>query len=166
MSQFFASLTFCIANKNALTFHSDGPMPFCIKQLTTSIPKLPTNADLSGKTVLITGANSGMGFESSKTYAKHGARLIFGVRDVKKGEIAAQKIRDEFESAHISVIKIDMENFETIKEFVEEVEQNESRVDIAVLNAGVCHYRTFQSPTGYDVHLQVCCFSPAGCRIS
>jgi len=150
-----ASVAFCFGNKNTLTFHSDGPLPFCIKQLTTTIPQIPADVDLSGQTVLITGANSGMGLQSARLYAKHKARVIFGVRNMEKGETAAQKIRDEFESAEIKVMRVDMESFEAIKIFVEDLEQTESRVDIAVLNAGICHYQTSKSPTGYDVHLQV-----------
>ena len=77
------------------------------------------------------------------------------MRNVEKGETAAQKIRDEFESAEIKVMKVDMESFEAIKAFVEELEQTESRVDIAVLNAGIYQYHPSTSPTGYDAHLQV-----------
>ena len=152
---FLASFTFCFGNKNTFSFHSDGPVPFCFKQLVTGIPKIPADVELSGQTVLITGANSGVGFQSARLYAKHQARVIFGVRSVEKGEVAAQRIRDEFESAEIKVMKVDMESFEAIKTFVEELERTESRVDIAVLNAGVSQYNTSKSHTGYDVHLQV-----------
>lgn len=151
----FASATFCFGNKHTFTFHSDGPVPFCLKQLTTTIPQIPADVDLSGQIVLITGANSGVGFQSAKLYAKHKARVIFGVRNVRKGETAARKIRDEFESAEIKVMKIDMESFEMIRAFVEELEKTEPRVDIAVLNAGICQYETSRSSTGYDIHLQV-----------
>ena len=150
-----ASFTFCFLNKNTLTFHSDGPIPFSIKQITTTIPQIPADVDLSGQTVLITGANSGVGLESARSYVKHRARVVFGVRSVEKGETAAQKIRAEFESAEIKVMKVDMESFESIKTFVEELERTESRLDIAVLNAGISKYQTSRSPTGYDVHLQV-----------
>ena len=153
---FLASFTFCFANKNAFSFHSDGPIPFCFKQLTTRVPQVPADVDLSGQTVLITGANSGIGFQSARLYAKHKARVIVGVRNVEKGEAAAQRIREEFESAEVKVMKVDLESFEAIKAFVEELEKTESRVDIAVLNAGVSQYNTSKSPTGYDIHIQVC----------
>ena len=153
--RFLASFTFCFGNKNTFSFHPDGPVPYCFKQLTTSIPQIPADVDLSDQTVLVTGANSGVGFQSARLYAKHKARVIIGVRNVEKGEAAAQMIRDEFESAEIKVMKVDMESFEAIKTFVDELERTESRVDIAVLNAGVSQYNTSKSPTGYDVHLQV-----------
>jgi len=150
-----ASTTFCFGNKNTFSFNSDGPIPFCLKQLTTTIPQIPPEVDLSGQTVLITGANSGVGFQSARLYANHKARVLFGVRNVQKGETAAQKIREEFASAEIKVMKVDMESFESIEAFVEELEHTESRVDIAVLNAGIYKYQTSISTTGYDVHLQV-----------
>lgn len=150
-----APISFCFGNKNTLSFHSDGPVPFCLKQLTTTIPQIPADIDLSGQTVLVTGANSGIGFQSARLYVKHKARVIFGVRNVEKGESAAQKIREEFQSAEIKVMKVDMESFEAIKTFVEELDRAESRVDIAVLNAGICKHPTSVSATGYDVHLQV-----------
>ena len=149
------SITFCFYNKNTLSFHSDGPLPFSLKQLTTTIPQIPADVDLSGQTVLVTGANSGIGFQSARLYVKHKARVIFGVRNVQKGESAAQKIREEFQSAEIKVMKVDMEDFEAIKTFVEELDRTESRVDIAILNAGIYQYQTSVSATGYDVHLQV-----------
>ena len=77
------------------------------------------------------------------------------MRNLQKGESAAQKIREEFQSAEIKVMKVDMESFETIKTFVEELDRTEQRVDIAVLNAGIYQYRTSVSATGYDAHLQV-----------
>jgi NADPH:quinone reductase-like Zn-dependent oxidoreductase len=151
-----APVTFCFGNKNTLSFHSDGPFPFCLKQLMTTIPQIPADIDLSGQTVLVTGANSGIGFQSARLYVKHKARVIFGVRNVQKGESAAQKIREEFQSAEIKVMKVDMESFEVMKTFAEELHRTEPRVDIAVLNAGICQYRTSVSATGYDTHLQVC----------
>ena len=151
-----ASLTFCFGNKSTLSFNPDGPLPFCFKQVTTSIPQIPADADLSGQTVLITGANSGIGFQSARLYAKHKARVIFGVRNVQKGKTAAHKIQDEFTSAEIRVMEVDIESFGSVKTFAEELEQTESRVDIAVMNAGVYKYQTSLSLTGCDVHLQVC----------
>ena len=153
--QFLASFTFCFFNKSTLSLQPDGPIPFCLKQLTTTIPQIPADVDLSGQTILVTGTNSGIGFESARLHAKHKARVILGVRNVEKGEIAAQRIRDEFEYAEVRVMKVDMESFESIKAFVEELEETESRLDIAVLNAGISHYQTSKSPTGYDIHLQV-----------
>lgn len=54
--------------------------------------------------------------------------MIFGVQNVEKGESAAQKIREEFNSAEIKVMKVDMESFEAIKTFVEELDRAESRL--------------------------------------
>ena len=138
-----------------LSFHSDGPFPFCFKQLTTAIPQIPADLDLSGQTVLIAGANAGVGFQSARLHVKHKGRVIFAVRNMQKGETAAEKIREEFESAEIKVMKVDMESFDTIRTFVGELERSESTVDIAVLNAGIWRSRASMSPTGYDVHLQV-----------
>ena len=77
------------------------------------------------------------------------------MRNLQKGESAAQKIREEFRPADIKVMKVDMGSFETIKTFVEELDRTEQRVDIAVLNAGIYQYLTTVSATGYDTHLQV-----------
>ena len=77
------------------------------------------------------------------------------MRNVQKSESAAQKIREEFQSAEIKVMKVDMETIEAIETFVEELDRTKPRVDIAILNAGIYQYRTSVSATGYDVHLQV-----------
>ncbi|XP_070576872.1 retinol dehydrogenase 11-like [Ptychodera flava] len=97
---------------------------------------------LHGKTVVITGANSGIGKEVSKELAKRGARLIFGCRDVTKGREAADKIGRETGNKMISVYKVDVADLDSVREFSEQIHDSEENVDILINNAGVysCPY--------------------------
>lgn len=64
-------------------------MPKNIKWTRKDIP------DQSGKVVIVTGANSGIGFEAARALAQNGATVVMACRNMEKGEVAAQKIRDE-----------------------------------------------------------------------
>lgn len=64
-------------------------MPKNIKWTRKDIP------NQSGIVVIVTGANSGIGFEAARALAQNGATVVMACRNMEKGEVAAQKIRDE-----------------------------------------------------------------------
>ena len=92
---------------------------------------------IDGKTVLITGANSGLGFETSKLLGTRGARLILGVRDAAKGQRAVAAICDAAPDAQVEVLPLDLADLASIGRFAEEVRGNERRLNVLVNNAGV-----------------------------
>jgi NAD(P)-dependent dehydrogenase (short-subunit alcohol dehydrogenase family) len=90
-----------------------------------------------GKTVLVTGANSGLGFETSKLLAARGARLVLGVRDLEKGRKAAACIREASPAAAMELLPLDLADLGSIGRFAEEVRGSERRLDALINNAGV-----------------------------
>gem|GEM_PF-4671296 len=56
---------------------------------------IPTNLDLTGNTAIVTGANTGLGFETAKALVKHGATTILGCRNLDKGEGANRQARSD-----------------------------------------------------------------------
>ncbi|RAO73851.1 uncharacterized protein BHQ10_009863 [Talaromyces amestolkiae] len=117
------------------------------KQITTTF---------EGKTVIVTGSNSGVGYATALKYVQLAAStVILGVRSLQKGELAKSQIEKATGRAGVvQVWQLDMASFESIDAFAKRVESLK-RVDIVVLNAGIMT-RTFKvSEKGWENNLQV-----------
>ena len=73
----------------------------------------------TGKTALITGANSGLGFEAAKVLAGKGAAVTLAVRDTAKGEVAAAAIRAAVPGAELAVAALDLASLASIRSFAD-----------------------------------------------
>jgi NAD(P)-dependent dehydrogenase (short-subunit alcohol dehydrogenase family) len=94
-------------------------------------------ADLSTKTVLITGANSGLGFYAAKQLAFRGARILMACRQQASAETAMEKIRLEVPNANLTFIPYDQSSFASIHRFVTLMKTSYPKIDILLLNAGI-----------------------------
>jgi len=93
--------------------------------------------DLSGKRVIITGATHGIGFEAAKELAAKGADVVMAVRNVDKGEKAAENIRSTYPSASVTVMNLNLADLGSVKEFASEYAARFDRIDVLINNAGV-----------------------------
>ncbi len=93
--------------------------------------------DLSGKTILVTGGNSGLGFEAVKAFAGKGADVIMACRSLAKGEEAKKLLTGLNPQANISVMELDLTDLKSIHSFVNQFKENHSRLDILLNNAGI-----------------------------
>jgi NAD(P)-dependent dehydrogenase (short-subunit alcohol dehydrogenase family) len=91
----------------------------------------------AGKTILVTGANSGVGFQAARELARHGAQVLLGVRDVAKGEAARNKIAAELPQAQVAIVPLDMASLASIRGFAGEFVSSGGKLDVLVNNAGV-----------------------------
>ena len=100
-------------------------------------PPVPS-ADFSGKTIIVTGANVGLGKEASKHFVRLGAHtVVLAVRSLEKGEAAKAEIETETKRlGAVEVYELDYSSYASVKAFAAKVAQL-PRIDIAVLNAGV-----------------------------
>lgn len=97
----------------------------------------PEGTNLSGQTSIVTGSNSGLGFESSRQMLQLGlSHLIMAVRSQARGDAAADKLRKEFPNSTISVWILDMASYDSIKAFAKKCETL-PRIDSVILNAGL-----------------------------
>jgi len=88
----------------------------------------------TGKTVLITGANSGIGYQAALELARHGAHVLMGVRSRAKGEAALARLQREAPGASAEVVELDMASLSSIRRFAESYA---GPLDVLVNNAGV-----------------------------
>lgn len=91
----------------------------------------------TGKTVLVTGANSGVGFQAAREFARQGAQVLLGVRDVLKGEAARNRIVAELPQANVAIVPLDMASLASIRGFAREFISSGAPLDVLVNNAGV-----------------------------
>jgi len=93
--------------------------------------------DLAGKTVIVTGGNSGLGLESVKAFALKGAKVIMACRSLEKGEEAKKQIVKFLPAADIIVMELDLTDLKSIRNFSSEFIQNHTRLDVLLNNAGI-----------------------------
>jgi NAD(P)-dependent dehydrogenase (short-subunit alcohol dehydrogenase family) len=93
--------------------------------------------DLNGKIVLITGANSGLGFQEAKAIADKRATVIMGCRDMAKGEDAEKKILKTNPKAKLVLMQLNLASLKSIRSFAGEFKKRYKRLDILINNAGV-----------------------------
>ena len=113
------------------------------------------DADLSGKTAIVTGSNTGVGFETARQLLELGlSRLILAVRNEEKGKAAAAKLFPD-DPDRVAVWHLDLSDYGSVVAFAERA-KTLHRLDIAVLNAGMCPAnRVFNEKTGHDEIIQV-----------
>ncbi len=93
--------------------------------------------DLSKKTAIVTGANSGIGYEAARMLAAKGARVIMACRNTEKGEAAAQQIHSEFPEAALEVMALDLSDLSSVRAFAADFTGRYSALDMLCNNAGV-----------------------------
>ena len=93
--------------------------------------------DLSGKVIIVTGGNSGLGYESVKVFAQKGAEVILGCRSVEKGEAAKTEIMKNNPAGKIEVMNLDLMDLSSVKNFAVRFKENHSRLNVLINNAGI-----------------------------
>lgn len=108
-------------------------------------------ASLEGKTVLITGANSGIGFKETELMLYMGARVIMACRNLQKAEKARETLLQEYPKASITLMHLDMADFGSIDRFAGAFIQEKVDVDFFVNNAGVFYQPKQKTKNGLEL---------------
>jgi len=93
-----------------------------------------TASDLAGRTILVTGANAGIGYWCAEILAGRGARVILGCRSPERGQVAAESIRAHVDGADVGVLPLDLGSLRSIADAAASVGE---RLDVVICNAGV-----------------------------
>ncbi|KAL0485392.1 retinol dehydrogenase [Acrasis kona] len=117
-----------------------------------SIPESFHHINLEGKTVLITGSNTGIGYETALFFAKRGARVIFGARSFERAEEPLSKIIEETGNKKVEFIApMDLSDLQSVRDFVTNLENKQIKIDILVNNAGVMQPPHGLTKDGFEV---------------
>jgi NAD(P)-dependent dehydrogenase (short-subunit alcohol dehydrogenase family) len=106
--------------------------------------------DLSGRTVFVTGANSGLGRESARSLAAAGARLIMAGRDLALLEGAANAIREQSPEAALETIVCDLGDLARVRDCGAEARERFKRIDVLINNAGVMACPPARTKDGFE----------------
>ena len=110
---------------------------------------------LSGRTAIVTGANSGLGFQTARQLARRGAEVVLACRDSKRGEEAAARIRALTPEARITVSELDLASLASVRRFAGDFLGTRSRLDILVNNAGVMAIPHRYTDDGFEMQFGV-----------
>lgn len=93
--------------------------------------------DLTGKRIIITGANSGIGLETAKVLAQKGAEVIVAVRNIQKGTQAIGNIKREHPFAKLTVMGLNLADLTSVRDFTQNFSKRYDSLDLLINNAGV-----------------------------
>ncbi|APU97837.1 short-chain dehydrogenase [Sphingobacterium sp. B29] len=112
--------------------------------------------DLSGKIAIVTGSNTGIGFETAKALFAAGAQVTIAARDVQKAKNAIQKIQsDTAGTGTLDYGKLDLANIGQVREFADLFMQKHTKLDILVNNAGVMVPPAAKTDDGFELQFGV-----------
>ncbi|KAJ6484645.1 hypothetical protein C8R45DRAFT_870500 [Mycena sanguinolenta] len=135
-----------------------GVLDFVRDQFTTQQPVM--TVDLTGKTVIVLGANTGLGFEAAKHFATMNPdRLILACRNQTKGQAAVDDINATTGYPRAELQIIDLADFASVKKFVDNFERDGVRLDILVANAATLADKYEPTKDGWETAFQVSCLS-------
>lgn len=110
-----------------------------------------TMPDQIGRTIIVTGANSGLGYESALALARKGAHVVMTSRNVDKGEAARQAILREVPDANVEVATLDLANLESVGAFATAFTQNNDHLHVLMNNAGVMAIPYRETADGFEM---------------
>lgn len=106
---------------------------------------------LVGKTALVTGATSGIGFHTALGLAREGADVILGARDEVRARRAVMAIKRESEAPHVDYLMADLSSMAGVRQFAEAYLDRHSRLDILVNNVGAFFLTRRLSEDGFEM---------------
>lgn len=114
------------------------------------------NVSMKGKTVIITGANTGLGKEVAMELGKREARVILACRSLEKGKQAAREICSKVKDAILVVKHLDLSSLVSVRQFADEILREEKRLDVLINNAGVfMDPPMIKTQDGFEIHFGV-----------
>lgn len=95
--------------------------------------------DQTGRTAVITGANTGLGFETAAALAAHGAHVVLAVRNLDKGKQAAARVAEATPGAEVELQELDLTSLASVRAAAAQLKSDHQRIDLLINNAGVMY---------------------------
>ena len=111
--------------------------------------------NLKGKTAMVTGANSGLGFQTSVQLAKNGARVVMACRNMTKAEESLQQIKGLVPNADIEIIQVDLGNLRSIHECADDFMTGNGELHMLINNAGIGGFPFAKTTDGFESHFGI-----------
>jgi NAD(P)-dependent dehydrogenase (short-subunit alcohol dehydrogenase family) len=106
-----------------------------------AMPATPWTADaipdLTGRTAVVTGANSGLGFHTALELARYGATVVMACRDLRRGETALNEVKKAVSRSSVELRRLDLADLSSVRAFAVEMNTAHPQLDILVNNAGI-----------------------------
>lgn len=111
--------------------------------------------DLTGKVIIITGANSGLGYESTLALAKKNATVIMACRSVDRAQSALDDVKRQVADADVTIMALDLGNLASVRKFAENFKAQYDRLDVLLNNAGVMGLSFGETVDGFETQFGI-----------
>ncbi|MFD9573972.1 oxidoreductase [Streptomyces sp. NPDC059982] len=111
--------------------------------------------DQGGRTAVVTGANSGIGYVTARELARHGAAVTLACRSAARGRAAVVRLRSEVPGAEVEFAPLDLADLASVREFARAYGQRHTRLDLLVNNAGVMALPYGRTADGFETQFGV-----------
>ncbi|MEM0342737.1 MAG: oxidoreductase [Thermoplasmata archaeon] len=111
--------------------------------------------DLSGKVIIVTGANTGLGYVAAREFSKKGAEVIMACRNLERGQAALDRIAAESARSNLRLMHLDLASLRSVRSFSEEFKAVHDRLDVLLNNAGIMMVPYGRTEDGFEMHLGV-----------
>ncbi len=111
--------------------------------------------DQTGRTAIVTGSNTGIGFEAAKALAEKGADVILACRNPQKGQAAVDRILAGNPKGTATLLQLDLADLDAVKAFADRFAEGHDRLDLLILNAGVMVPPESTTAQGFELQFGV-----------
>jgi NAD(P)-dependent dehydrogenase (short-subunit alcohol dehydrogenase family) len=113
-----------------------------------------TSADIpdqTGRVAVITGANTGLGYETAAALAAKGANVVLAVRNLDKGKDAARRIEQATPAAKVELQELDLTSLDSVRSAAEQLKSDHDTIDLLINNAGVMFTPKSTTKDGFEL---------------
>jgi NAD(P)-dependent dehydrogenase (short-subunit alcohol dehydrogenase family) len=111
--------------------------------------------DLNGKVIIVTGSNTGIGFQAAREFSRKGAETILACRNEIKAIKAIGTIKKEIPEAKVRYLPLDLGSLRSVQQFAENIRNQYSRLDVLLNNAGIILFPYRTTEDGFESHLGI-----------
>ncbi|OBH08517.1 SDR family NAD(P)-dependent oxidoreductase [Mycobacterium sp. E1747] len=107
--------------------------------------------DQAGRVAVITGANTGLGYQTAAALADHGARVVLAVRNLDKGKDAAARIAAKSPHADVALQELDLTSLDSVRAAADQLKSDYDHIDLLINNAGVMYTPKETTKDGFEM---------------